>query len=254
MILDINNFRQKFIQDGYPYWRVYKGRNAGKDSLVIAVNTSVGNMEESWNLLQQALSLYPYGSVTVVAKSSPHAKDGIQSWVEWGQQPTPTGQPAIAGFNGPATSISGIEQMWNFSQSMFNSQVAPMIEGIKKDNEIQRLKERIEALESEQPLTAKEKLIEGIADNVPTILQTIMGLLKPGQQLQPAIGTLGQQQPEDQVNGEGNIDLNVIFNVAQDLSETFPEYDVNVLLINLAKFCKGNKDQATMVIKMIMQQ
>jgi hypothetical protein len=91
MNLSVDNFRTKFFQDGNPYWRVFKGRNAGKESFVIAANTSMEDMEQSWSMLEQTFSLYPYGSVTVVTKSSPHAKDGIQSWIEWGQQPAAAG-------------------------------------------------------------------------------------------------------------------------------------------------------------------
>lgn len=259
MNLSVDNFRTKFFQDGNPYWRVFKGRNAGKESFVLAANTSMEDMEQSWSMLEQTFSLYPYGSVTVVTKSSPHAKDGIQSWIEWGQQPVQPGQPAISGFNNSSGSmgIHGIEQMWNFSQSMFQSQVKPMIEAVKKDNEIEMLKNRIRDLE-ESPGSPKDMIIAGIAENIPGILQTIIGLVQPQRAAQSAIGTLGQQQPPFSPAGEDNdqdgapIDLNVIYNCALSLSETFPEHDVNELLINLAKYCKTNKGQATMLIKMIM--
>ena len=259
MIMTVEAFEDKFFKDGYPYWKAFEGKSTGKSAF--AQNSSLENMDESWQRLKDTVfETCDGGTATILTRSSWHAKDGLVVTVTWGNSTPSIGgmHPANqSGFN--TGGIAGLQQIMGFAQDIMKQQMQPLIDGIQKSFEIERLKDKITYLEEAEAPTTKDMVIEGITSRLPQLIDTFLGRRSSA----PAIGVLGGQaerpiqgnddDEEEQPMKQHTMDLNAVVNSAQVLQQVFPQYNVSELLMNLAKYCQSNPSQAEMVIKMIMK-
>ena len=256
MIMTVDTFRDKFFKDGYPYWKAYEGKNTSKAAF--AQNSQLENLDEAWQHLEDTVfGACEGGTATILTRSSWHAKDGLVVTVTWGNSPAAIGgmHPGLQqNFGGGG--IAGLQQIMGFAQEIVKQQMEPLIQGLKQSFEIERLKDKIVQLEEAEGPTTKDMVIEGITSRLPDLIDSFLGRRASA----PAIGVLGSKPvPETEEESEivpmkvRTIDLNAVVNSAQALQTVFPQYDVSVLLMNLANYCQANPGQADMVIKMIMK-
>lgn len=261
MILTVDTFKDKFFKDGYPYWKAYEGKSTSKSPF--AQNGNLENLDESWQHLEDTVfGACDGGTVTILTKSSWHAKDSLIVTVTWGNSTSaiggvhPSGQMPMMGGG-----IAGLQQIMGFAQELVKQQITPLIEGMQQKFEIERLKDKIAQMEDAEGPTTKDMVIEGITSRLPELIDSFLGRRASA----PAIGVLGQkaEKPvESDDDDESNpplkerraMDLNAVVNAAQVLQNVFPEYNVSDLMYNLAKYCQANPSQAQMVIKMVMNQ
>lgn len=255
MILSQDTFKEKFFADQNPYWKAYEGKSTSKSPF--AQNMQMEEMEASWQLLESTVfGVCDGGTVTILTKHAPSSKDGLVVTVNWGNMPAIGGMhPGMQqSFGGGG--IAGLQQIMGFAQDIMKSQMEPLIQGLEQKFENQRLRDRIAQLEAAEEPTTKDMVIEGITSRLPELIDSFLGRRSSA----AAIGVLGSkpvQDPEEtnDIPMKGRtMDLNAVVNAAQSLQIVFPQYDVSVLLINLANYCQANPGQADMVIKMIMKQ
>ncbi len=255
MILSQDTFKEKFFADQNPYWKAYEGKSTSKSPF--AQNMQMEEMEASWQLLESTVfGVCDGGTVTILTKHAPSSKDGLVVTVNWGNMPAIGGMhPGMQqSFGGGG--IAGLQQIMGFAQDIVKQQIEPIIKGLQQSFEIERLKDKIQQLEEAEGPTTKDMVIEGITSRLPDLIDSFLGRRASA----PAIGVLGSKpMPETEEESENaplkgrTIDLNAVVNSAQVLQTVFPQYDVSVLLINLANYCQANPGQADMVIKMIMK-
>ena len=254
MILSQDTFKEKFFADQNPYWKAYEGKSTSKSPF--AQNMQMEEMEASWQLLESTVfGVCDGGTVTILTKHAPSSKDGLVVTVNWGNMPAIGGMhPGMQqSFGGGG--IAGLQQIMGFAQDIMKSQMEPLIQGLEQKFENQRLRDRIAQLEAAEEPTTKDIVIEGITSRLPELIDSFLGRRSSA----AAIGVLGSkpvQDPEEtnDIPMKGRtMDLNAVVNAAQSLQIVFPQYDVSVLLINLANYCQANPGQADMVIKMIMK-
>lgn len=254
MILSQDTFKEKFFADQNPYWKAYEGKSTSKSPF--AQNMQMEEMEASWQLLESTVfGVCDGGTVTILTKHAPSSKDGLVVTVNWGNMPAIGGMhPGMQqSFGGGG--IAGLQQIMGFAQDIMKSQMEPLIQGLEQKFENQRLRDRIAQLEAAEEPTTKDMVIEGITSRLPELIDSFLGRRSSA----AAIGVLGSkpvQDPEEtnDIPMKGRtMDLNAVVNAAQSLQIVFPQYDVSVLLINLANYCQANPGQADMVIKMIMK-
>lgn len=242
MELPLERLEQKFRADLNPYWKVYQGRST--KARLLAKNDSVENIDESWEILYDELSLYPSGLVTVVTTKSPNANNHYSYSVAWGEQndfrgQRNTGRTNRNGAFGDFMQMFGFMQQFQHGAMQENQNLWK--QQLEQQYENRRLQEENEALAA----TPTNEWIAGFKELAPTL----QGFFAPKQPQPTAIGTAGtttvkkeettQAQPTQNTH---RFSLDKAAHDLMNLQKLIPNYPVNDVIHKIVAY--GNKDEA----------
>lgn len=256
MVMNLTAFKEKFNRYSHPYWKVYQGRRIGRQ--VLEKNLDMENLDESWDMLEQIFSWYPTGTFTVLLLPSPSAKNetGVISVVQLG-----SGEVAgIGNATGATQPMNQWQQMFQM-MAMMKQYATPDLTGIEARIEqkykIQRLEEQ---LEHGEPMSAKERMMESMADALPMAISGMFGIPMAPMAPPPTaqIGVAGQKETTEQVAPKTEAknrrypDLNRLAVFAGNMQQRYPKYYVNDLLDAFFKYATDNPAMADQVVAQII--
>lgn len=256
--MTLEGLQEIFFEEAKPYWRIYSGQ--GVRGPKRSENVTVSEMEESADLLLSRLNMLGEGVYTVVLLNDPNTNnsrgthhpvkiDSMGGMVATGGN---AGQPAggIMGMNNFMQMLEFAKMVNNQGSEHISGAIEAAVEDVRKDFEIQRLKDRVKELEAGG---AREKIIEAGIRKLPEILDRIF----PGQQRAVAgvLGTSGIQDAGDaeaEESADGlTLSIDDAVNACLSIQESLPGQNVNQLLWKLANYIKANPDQAKGLLNML---
>jgi hypothetical protein len=216
MVMSIESYQDKFLKDVRPYWKLY-----GKGNTLIAKNTDIENITESWEMLENQMNRFPFGNVKIITFSDPSARQdtGWETAVSWGNQVGSTGGQVHSqqnqGFGGNMMQMLQMMQFFQNqsdarlkeslanSEARFKESMLMMEKMFKLQRDNEKLKEELDT--DDTPV--KEQLLaeiigcvkpigEAVAEKIKTGGFKIPGLSQPQPQAQ--LGTIGQAKPKKQ--------------------------------------------------------
>ena len=247
----IDVFKENFLSDKKPYWRMYHGSTIGKR--VSAYNSDESDLSTAWDKLEERLSQHENGTFTIVTKTDPRERNdlGITTTIRMG---TGLNESAVSS-NSSAFGGGQMLQFWNLFERMeakSNNNVSGLIQAAVRDKEMEfKLEELKREMESAQTGSRIDRIIDGIIDHFPQLLPSILNpSVPPG-----VMGTAGIA-PEPTDAGKtasswppiGQLDLNGLADCASRIQAVFTDTHANEVIFKLAAFCEKHPDQAKSLI------
>lgn len=255
-MLQFENFQKIYDKSARAYWWLYKGRQKS-DTGLIASNTAIENMDESWAMLAETIELYGDGVYTVLLRTTPTSAGGQTTHlVQYGSgdasgvpRSVPQ-QPAAGVYGGLDTKGMSVQWWLERDMQMRTDLQNQQFKNFQLQMEIERLKR--EAQEDTQPDTLGRIL--GVVERNPAVLNHlgISGLF--GQQ-PAAVGVLRHTEPiegldkESQDDDQGGIDLNIVVSSVYRLQTALPDVSIEDLLEQLAETAETNPDKIRLAIQ-----
>lgn len=188
IITSKNNLKSWFYQHGHPYFSIYIGHissvRSGNRAALYVKNDAVDTMDDAWDLLEKQLDIAenPGAELTVMVKENPSTSANSKTYFTYPQT-------AVVAVNGPGT--TGI------SQAQLNMAIENAM--LKRDNEdLER------ELEHAKSPTAKDRIMDAVAEQIGPIIMGAMTMFAPGQvatspirgpKHTPAIPPSGEEEP-----------------------------------------------------------
>ena len=261
----LEDLQDAFLEEGRVYWRLYSG--TGYNGAKRGDNDydprkedhgAITDLEASWDKLVRVLHRYGQGTFTVVLFDKPGTinKRGIQHTIKLGSD---IASPNMGMPTGSFMNFQNFMEFYNLINNQGTENVGGIVESavleVKKDLEIEKLKDRVKELEEGGP---REKIIEEGIKRLPDILDRFF----PGETKAVAqagiLGTAGIPQDVDAPveSGQdqavdGNFSIDQAVTACLKIQELLPDHHVNNLLWKLANFIEDKPEQAQTLIGML---
>ncbi len=267
-MLTFDNFKRIYDKSGRPYYWLYKGKTKA-DGGLIASNSTVENLDEAWQSLEETLEAYGDGYFTVLLRTSPNAGSGQTSHTFlYGAEDAPAvGAATAPRRSGTPEFEKGLNIMYFLEQSndlrdrlskkeMENIKLQLQLDQLRRDQENQKDPSGLDRL-------------AGIVEKNPAILTQFIGLLS-GNPQPAAVGVLRspqpirpQQQPPEpddeeedgdewedtEPSGAQRISLDTIVSAVYRIQRALPEVSIQDVLEQLATSAEQDPEKIKMALK-----
>lgn len=245
MVLQYENFIRKFRQDMRPYWVLYEGRST-KGKLAKS-NYELENMEESLSYLENTIGYYEKGIFTIVTKASVNGKNNYVVSFQKGEVSNNQFHSGPQGFR--QYGMPTFMDMYGLTD-----QLRARINQLEVENATLKIEKKQLEKEIEEAGVGStlDTFLGSLAENMPTILPSIMGSQQPNAPAPPVPNSgIGSTQPK-QKEDNGTFSYDRAIQCMMHMQKLYPQHRVDLMMLKLVNWMSTNKEMADPFINNLM--